>query len=100
MNRFAFFALLVAGLVSAVASAQIDVAPAPREIHQDGTRDPVPQAEPAKKVNPLEVVERIITNSKAVGDKLAMTDTGTETRAKQETILKDIQSLIEQPADA
>ncbi len=45
------------------------------------------------------MVERIIKNSKAVGDKLAKTDTGTETRSTQDTILKDIQSLIDQQDD-
>src|SRR6185437_16740425 len=41
-------------------------------------------------------VERIVKNSQAVGDKLAKTDTGTETRGQQKTILKDIDSLIDQ----
>ncbi|HEY3787224.1 MAG TPA: hypothetical protein VGL71_00160 [Urbifossiella sp.] len=48
------------------------------------------------KENPAEVVERIVKNSNAVGDKLAKTDTGKETRGQQDKILKDIESLIEQ----
>lgn len=71
-----------------------DVAPPPREVRPDGSRDPVPAAGP--KENPVEVVERIVKNSKDVGDKLAKTDTGAETRGTQKTILKDIDSLIEQ----
>ena len=97
MTRAASFALLAAALASASASrADVEVAPPPREIRPDGTRDPAPAPEVAKKENPLEVVDRIIKNSKVVGDKLAMTDTGPETRQKQDTILKDIQSLIDQ----
>lgn len=96
MNRNALFALLVAALLYQAADARIDIAPAPREIRPDGSRDPAPQPAAARRENPLEVVQRIIKNSNAVGDKLAMIDTGTETRGKQETILKDIQSLIDQ----
>jgi hypothetical protein len=97
MNRGVFFALLTAGVLTTTGlSAQLPVAPAPREIRPDGSRDPAPQASTVKKENPLEVVERIIKNSKAVSDKLAMTDTGTETRTTQDKILKDIQSLIDQ----
>ena len=100
MSRVLFFALLTAGVLSASAArARGDVAPAPREIRPDGTRDPVPAPVLAKKENPLEVVDRIIKNSKAVGDNLAKTDTGNETRAKQDTILRDIQSLIDQQDD-
>ena len=97
MSRVLFFAPLITGLFSAsVSRAQVDIAPEPREIRPDGTRDPARSPTVAKKENPLEVVERIIKNSKSVGDKLAMTDTGTETRGTQDTILKDIQSLIDQ----
>jgi hypothetical protein len=100
MSRVLFFVALAASVLTASAvRARVDVAPAPREIRADGSRDPVPLATPAKKENPFEVVERIIKNSNAVGDKLAKTDTGTETRAKQDTILKDIQSLIDQQED-
>lgn len=97
MSRGLLFALLTAGVLSASSSrAQVEVAPAPRAIRPDGTRDPVPGSTAAQKENPLVVVQRIIKNSKTVGDKLAMTDTGTETRQTQEKILKDIQSLIDQ----
>jgi hypothetical protein len=81
---------------TAVSSGDLEVAPPPREIRPDGTRDPVPEPPVTKSQNPLETVERIIKNSNVVGDKLAKTDTGTETRKTQETILKDIQSLIDQ----
>jgi hypothetical protein len=96
MTRVLVFALLGAGMLSASAArARVDVAPAPREIRPDGTRDPAPQPDAAKRENPLDVVARIIKNSNAVGDKLAMTDTGAETLGKQGTILKDIESLID-----
>lgn len=97
MTRLLSFALLAAGVVSASAArADLPVAPPPREVRPDGSRDPVPTPDAVKKENPLEVVERIIKNSKDVGDKLAMTDTGTETRKTQNTILKDIDKLLEQ----
>jgi hypothetical protein len=87
------------GVVHHAPAAQVDVAPAPREIRPDGTRDPAPQPAVAKKENPLEVVKRIIKNSNAVGDKLAITDTGAETLDKQEIILRDIKSLIDRQED-
>ena len=40
MNRNALFALLVAALLYQAADARIDLAPAPREIRPDGSRDP------------------------------------------------------------
>ena len=96
MSRSLFCTLLNVALFSTISlRAKIDVAPPPREIRPDGTRDPVPSPVIAMKENPLEVVQRIIKNSKRVGDKLAMTDTGNETRQTQEKILKDIQSLID-----
>jgi hypothetical protein len=76
--------------------ADVEVAPPPREVRPDGSRDPAPEPAIPKAQNPLETVERIIKNSKVVGDKLAMTDTGTDTQKTQDTILKDIQSLIDQ----
>jgi hypothetical protein len=96
MTRVTFFALLAAGVLSALSRADVAVAPPPREIRPDGTRDPVPVAEVPKKEDPREVVERIIKNSKDVGDKLAMTDTGTDTRKTQDRILKDIDALLNQ----
>jgi hypothetical protein len=101
MTRVVFFALLAAGVVSASASrADVDVAPPPREVRPDGSRDPAPEATPPKQEDPREVVERIIKNSNAVGDKLAMTDTGTDTRKTQDTILKDIDALLNQHDDS
>jgi len=97
VTRVFCFALLAVGVVSISASyADVEVAPPPREVRPDGTRDPAPEPMVPKAQNPLETVERIIKNSKAVGDKLAMTDTSTDTRKTQDTILKDIQSLIDQ----
>jgi hypothetical protein len=94
------FAAAVAALAAGAARAQLPVAPAPREVRPDGTRDPAPKPEaPAKAEDPAAVVERIIKNSKDVGDKLAQTDTGTDTRKKQDTILSDIDSLINRQED-
>jgi hypothetical protein len=90
------FAFVAVGIMSCPASsADVEIAPPPRQIRPDGTRDPVPKSEVPKAEDPRATVERIIKNSKAVGDKLAMTDTGTETRKTQDAILKDIQSLID-----
>jgi hypothetical protein len=83
---------MLTGLLSTSASrADVEVAPPPREVRADGSRDPAPVA---SQENPAEVVERIIKNSKAVGDKLAQTDTGPSTRSTQGKILKDIDALI------
>jgi hypothetical protein len=90
---FAFLTVIISS-ISAL-SADVEVAPLPREVRPDGTRDPAPTSAVPQSPNPIETVERIIKNSKVVGDKLAMTDTGNETRKTQDTILKDIQSLIE-----
>lgn len=94
MIRVLLVVLATAGVVSA-----IDVAPLPREIRADGSRDPVPEPTPIKKEDPREVVERIIKNSNAVGDKLAMTDAGAETQKTQGTILKDIDALLKREED-
>jgi hypothetical protein len=98
MTRFALFAAAVAGVLSASASrADVEVAPPPREVRPDGSRASAPAPEKAAKpANPAETVARIIKNSKAVGDRLAKTDTGAETRGTQSTILKDIDSLLDQ----
>lgn len=97
MTRMFSFSLLMVGNIALSATcADVEVAPPPREIRPDGTRDPAPASAARKPQNPLETVQRIIKNSNVVGDKLAMTDTGTETRKTQDTILKDIQSLIDQ----
>ena len=97
MTRICFWSLIMLLLISHSATcADLPVAPAPREIQSDGTRESVQSIPTPKPQNPIETVERIIKNSKEVGDKLANTDTGTETRNTQDTILKDIQSLIDQ----
>lgn len=99
MKRFALVALLVslAALTRSSARADLPVAPAPREVRPDGSRDPVPQAEPpVKGENPAVTVERIIKNSKTVGDKLEQKDTGTDTRNTQRKILSDIDALLNQ----
>jgi hypothetical protein len=98
MTRAVPFCLTVAAatLFAALdAKAQLPVAPQPREVRPDGTRDPAPQPEaPAKAEDPAVVVDRIIKNSKDVGDKLSKTDTGNDTRKTQDKILADIDSLI------
>lgn len=88
------FVAAVTILAERSAHAQLPVAPPPREVRPDGSRDPVPQPEPVKTEDPAVVVDRIIKNSKDVGDKLAATDTGKETRKTQDKILSDIDSLI------
>ncbi|MDB5310331.1 MAG: hypothetical protein JWO38_4533 [Gemmataceae bacterium] len=99
MTKVALLAAALVGALSAAPSrADVEVAPPPREVRPDGSRDPAPAAaEPARPENPAETVDRIIKNSKTVGDKLAMTDAGTETRASQDKILKDIDSLLNPP---
>ncbi|QJW98541.1 hypothetical protein [Frigoriglobus tundricola] len=74
--------------------------PPPREVRTDGSRDPAPAAEPpAKAEDPAAVVDRIIKNSKDVGDQLAKTDTGAGTLEKQNKILSDIDALINRQDD-
>lgn len=82
-------------LTTTPAAGEPPVAPMPREIHPDGSRAPVPVAEnPSPTEDPAVVIERIIQNSKQVGEKLAQSDTGTQTRQTQSQILKDIDTLI------
>lgn len=91
----AILAVVAALLAEVPARGQLPVAPPPREVRPDGSRDPVPKPEPpAKPEDPATVVDRIIKNSKDVGDKLAQTDTGAGTRKAQGKILSDIDSLI------
>ena len=103
MTRITFLALFVvaaAVLVCDSARAQLPVAPAPREVRPDGSRDPAPKPEtPAKAEDPAVVVDRIIKNSKEVEDKLSKTDTGTDTRTTQDKILSDIDALINRQED-
>ncbi|HEY1186965.1 MAG TPA: hypothetical protein VGE74_04875 [Gemmata sp.] len=98
MSRFASAALFVCTVALAnSARAELPVAPAPREVRPDGSRDPAPKAEPpVTGENPAVTVERIIKNSKEVGNKLEMKDTGTDTRKTQTKILSDIDALINQ----
>lgn len=97
MTRISFAVLTVFLFSLAESRAELPVAPPPREVRSDGSRDPVPVAEPpVKGENPAATVERIIKNSKDVGDKLAQTDTGTDTRKTQGKILSDIDALINQ----
>ncbi|MCI0704829.1 MAG: hypothetical protein L0241_27540 [Planctomycetia bacterium] len=89
------FGVVCASLAAGPVRAELPVAPPPREVRPDGTRDPAPQPEPAPKgEDPAVTVDRIIKNSKEVGDKLAKTDTGSDTLKTQGKILSDIDSLI------
>jgi hypothetical protein len=103
MTRAASLALFVVaavGLARGSARTDLPPAPAPREVRPDGTRPPAPPPEPpAKAEDPAAVVDRIIKNSTAVGDKLAKSDTGTNTRDTQNKILKDIEALINRQDD-
>ncbi len=92
--------VLAVALTALAARADLPVAPPPRAVADDGSRPPVPPPEPPKKAeDPAAVVERIIKNSKEVGDRLAKTDTGTDTRGTQKQILKDIDDLINRQDD-
>ncbi len=88
-------ALAAAVAVPALAADPLPVAPPPREVRPDGSRDPAPEG--GKAEDPVEVVNRIIANAKRVSDKLAMTDAGEATRATQGGILKDIDKLLDPP---
>lgn len=96
MTRPAALFVFAALAVPAVAADPLPVAPPPREVRPDGSRDPAPAA--GKAEDPAEVVNRIIANAKQASDKLAMTDAGEGTRATQGTILKDIDTLLDPPA--
>jgi hypothetical protein len=78
--------------VPAAAADPLPVAPPPRLVRPDGSRDPVPAAE-----DPAAVVERIIASAKQASDKLAAADAGDGTRATQAGILKDIDALLNPP---
>lgn len=96
----ALFVATVAGLAGPSAGADLPVAPPPRAIRPDGTRDPAPKPEaPAKAEDPAVVVDRIIKNSKDVGDRLEKKDAGTDTRTRQDKILSDIDALINRQED-
>jgi hypothetical protein len=95
VTRHAALFLLTALAVPAVAADPLPVAPPPREVRTDGSRDPAPDAAPAE--DPEAVVNRIIANAQQVGEKLAAADAGDATRATQGTILKDIDALLNPP---
>jgi hypothetical protein len=102
MRWLTFLLGLGAGLAVTTepAASELPVAPMPREIRPDGSREPAPVAEsPSPAEDPAVVIERIIQNSKQVGEKLAQNDTGTQTRQTQNQILKDIDALINQKSD-
>ena len=100
MIRTSVFTAALAGLLASTSRADVEVAPPPREVRADGSRDIAPAPEVAPQENPSITVDRIIKNSKAVGDKLATIDTGEETRSTQARILKDIESLIDMQNDS
>ena len=112
MTRPAFFAALLIGLLSAASKADVEKIPPPREVRPDGSRAPAPEPDPdtlaaraakpgtavvAKAENPAETVEKIIKNSKDISDRLANTDTGTDTRKTQDETLALIDSLLNPP---
>lgn len=98
MSRTALIVPVTLALaLGASARAELPLAPPPREIRPDGSRAPVPPPDPPiSSENPAATVERIIKNSKAVGDKLENKDTGAGTRQTQGKILSDIDALINQ----
>ncbi|MBX9581085.1 MAG: hypothetical protein K2X87_12320, partial [Gemmataceae bacterium] len=83
MTRWCLFAAGLVVVLGLSARADLPVAPPPRP------------AAPRDAEDPAVVVERIITNSKAVTEKLAKTETGGPTQSTQATILKDIDALID-----
>jgi hypothetical protein len=72
MIRALSLALLVSAavlLADSSARGQLPVAPPPREVRPDGSRDPAPPPEPpAKPEDPAAVVDRSIRNAKEGGD--------------------------------
>ena len=100
VTSLAVFVAAVAALAGGSARAQLPVAPSPREVRADGSRPPAPTADaPAKAEDPAAVVDRIIKNSKDVGDRLKKEDAGTDTRKTQDKILSDIDALINRQDD-
>jgi hypothetical protein len=95
LRRGLLLAIAAALAVPAAAADPLPVAPPPREVRPDGTRDPAPA--PGKAEDPAEVVDRIIANAKQASDQLAKSDAGEGTRATQATVLKDIDALLNPP---
>ncbi len=87
---------VVGSLLLARVRADLPVAPPPREVHVDGSRDPVPQPTNSEPEDPAAIVARIIENSTDASERLSQTDTGSETQQKQATVLKDIDTLLNQ----
>jgi hypothetical protein len=98
MIRTLVFTAALAGLFASSSRADVEIASPPREVRADGSRDAAPDM--AAPEDPAVTVDRIIKNSKAVGDKLAGTDTGKATQSTQNRILKDIESLINMQNDS
>lgn len=88
-------AVVTTSTVTGAAQADLPVAPPPREVRPDGTRAPLPAPDTGPDEDPLHIVRRIIANSHAVGDKLARTETGTDTQRTQQAILRDIDKLLD-----
>ncbi|MFO0797813.1 MAG: hypothetical protein U0804_10060 [Gemmataceae bacterium] len=91
MTRAGVLFVFAALGVPAVAADPLPVAPPPREVRPDGSRDAAPAEDPAA------VVERIIASAKQASDNLAAADAGDSTRATQAGILKDIDALLNPP---
>jgi hypothetical protein len=99
MTRSAPFAVLAGLLLAAASRADVEVAPPPREVRPDGTRDPAPVPKVPKAENPAETVGKIIKNSKTITERLAKSDTGTATRKTQDETLALIDSLLNREDD-
>lgn len=71
---------------------RVVIPPAALPKADDPGKDQPGDGEPAE--DPAKVAERIAKNAKDLGDRLAKEDTGPDTRAGQEKLKKDIDSLI------
>lgn len=94
MTRAVLAALLAAVAVPAAAADPLPVAPPPREVRPDGSRDPAPAADKAE--DPEAVVGRIMPtrSRRAISSPRRR---GEGTRSTQATILKDIDKLLTPP---
>jgi hypothetical protein len=74
------------------------IAPIPRGIDFQKLKDDIAAAPKEKDdEDPAAILERIAKNAEGIGDRLKDKDTGTETREKQEQLLKDIDKLLKPP---
>jgi len=74
VTRFALFVAAVAGVVSAGPSrADVEVAPPPREVRADGSRDPASEAAQGPKENPAEVVAGMLVDAASAGGDVVLT---------------------------